>query len=76
MALGFETLYNENDCKNVPLNFKLLCANIVVFNNYLPENDKKAVINQYLAHTNGITPDFITSKIIPESFSDVIKYIK
>ena len=75
-ALGFETLYNEDDCKNVPLNFKLLCANIVAFNNYLPENDKNNVIKQYLAHTNGITPDFITSKIIPESLSDVTKYIK
>ena len=75
-AIGMSRFYSEKDCATVPLNFKLLCANIVAFNKFLPEDDKKAIIEQYLAHTNGITPDFIKSEIIPESFSDVIKYIK
>ena len=74
--VGMASFYNEKDCQNVPLNYKLLCSTIVAFNNYLPEKDKQAVIKQYLAYTNGITPDFIKSGTIPESLSDITKYIK
>ena len=72
-AIGMECFYCRKDCETVPLNYRLLCANIVTFNKFFPENDKNAIIKQYLAHTNGITPDFIKSEIIPESFSDIIK---
>ena len=71
--VGMAYFYREKDCENVPINYKLLCSNIVAFNNYLPENDKQKIINQYLRYTNGITPDFIKSGIIPESLSDITK---
>ena len=75
-AVGMSCFYNEKDCENVPLNFKLLCSNIVAFNNTLPENDRNSIIKQYLAYIKGEIPYFIKSKVIPESLYDVIQYIQ